>query len=63
MTRLITAALTRRRPGIQVVPASGPEEALRTALALASPAGPVLLTYEKLAPIQDLLTRLGAQPA
>ena len=62
MTRLITAALTRRRPGIQVVPASGPEEALRTALALASPAGPVLLTYEKLAPIQDLLARLGAKP-
>jgi cyanophycin synthetase len=62
MTRLITAALARRRPGIQVTAAGGPEDALRAALALAAPGDPVLLTYEKLAPIQDLLVTLGATP-
>ena len=60
MTRLITGSLTRHRPGIQVMPATGPDGALRAALSLAAPADPVLLTYEKLAPFQELLADLGA---
>jgi cyanophycin synthetase len=58
MTRLITDSLARHRPGIHVMAASGPDEALRAALALASPADPVLLTYEKLAPVQASLAAL-----
>jgi cyanophycin synthetase len=60
MTRLISAALTRHRPDIAILTAGGPDEALRAALALASPADPVLLTYETLGPVHDLLTGLGA---
>jgi cyanophycin synthetase len=60
MTRLISGALTRHRPGIRVLPASGPEDALRCALALAAPSDPVLLTYEKFGPVRDLLAGLGA---
>jgi cyanophycin synthetase len=63
MTRLITAALEQGRPGLTVVPASGPSEALRSALALTSgPADPVLFVYEKLEPILALLGALGATP-
>ena len=60
MTKLITGSLARHRPGIQVVPATGPAGALRAALDLAAPADPVLLTYEKLAPVQEALAALGA---
>ena len=60
MTRLISAALTRHRPDITILTAGGPDEALRSALALASPADPVLLTYETLGPVRDLLDGLGA---
>jgi cyanophycin synthetase len=60
MTRLISGALARHRPDIQVRPADGPEDALRCALALAAPSDPVLLTYEKLGPVRDLLAGLGA---
>jgi cyanophycin synthetase len=60
ITRLISAALTRHRPDIAILTAGGPDEALRAALALASPADPVLLTYETLGPVHDLLTGLGA---
>jgi cyanophycin synthetase len=60
MTGLIRATLTARRPGIMIATASGPASALRTALALAGPADPVLLVYEKLAPVQDALAALGA---
>jgi hypothetical protein len=45
-----------------VVPATGPDGALRAALSLAAPTSPVLLTYKNLAPVQDLLTGLGAIP-
>jgi cyanophycin synthetase len=62
MTRLITDSLARHRPGIHIAAACGPDEALRSALALASPADPVLLTYEKLAPVQALLAACGARP-
>jgi hypothetical protein len=60
MTRLISAALARHRPDIAILTAGGPDEALRSALALASPADPVLLTYETLGPVRDLLDGLGA---
>jgi cyanophycin synthetase len=60
MTRLISGALARHRPDIRIQAAGGPEDALRWALALASPADPVLLTYEQLGPVRDLLAGLGA---
>lgn len=60
MTRLISGALARHRPDIRVWPADGPEDALRSALALAALSDPVLLTYEKLDPVRDLLAGLGA---
>jgi cyanophycin synthetase len=64
MTRLITAALEAGRPGMTIVPAAGPAEALRSALALTSgPADPVLFLYEKLEPVLALLGSLGATPA
>jgi cyanophycin synthetase len=64
MTRLITAALEAGRPGMTIVPAAGPSEALRCALALTSgPADPVLFLYEKLEPVLALLGSLGAIPA
>jgi len=62
MTRLISGALARHRPDIRILTAGGPEGALRCALALASPADPVLLTYETLGPVRDLLHGLGAIP-
>ena len=60
MTRLISGALARHRPDILIRPAGGLEEAVRSALELASPADPVLLAYEELGPVRDLLDRLGA---
>jgi cyanophycin synthetase len=63
MTRLITAALEQGRPGMTIVPAAGPSEALRSALAMTSgPADPVLFLYEKLEPALALLGTLGATP-
>jgi hypothetical protein len=44
-----------------VVPADGPDGALRAALTLPAPADPVLLTYEKLEPVQEILASLGAR--
>jgi cyanophycin synthetase len=64
MTRLITAALQQGRPGVTIVTAPGPSEALHSALALTSgPADPVLFIYEKLEPVLALLGSLGAVPA
>ena len=60
MTRLISGALARHRPDILIRSAAGLEDAVRSALELASPADPVLLTYEELDPVRDLLDRLGA---
>lgn len=62
MTALIRAAMLSRRPGMTVVPASGPEEALCSALALAAPGDPVLFLYEKLGPVLGILGSLGATP-
>jgi cyanophycin synthetase len=62
MTELIRAGLNQGRPGMTIVPATGPEDALRCALALACPSDPVLLLYEKFGPVKDLLTAFGAAP-
>jgi cyanophycin synthetase len=61
MTELITAALAARRPGITVVTASGPADALRRALELGGPADPVLLVYEELTPVRQALAALGTR--
>jgi hypothetical protein len=60
MTTLISAALSARRPGITVETASGPAAALRTALALASGPGAVLLLHEKLAAALEAVAAVGA---
>ena len=61
MTKLISSALTEVRPGIRCEPAASMEEAVTLGLALATPADPVLVVYEKLEPVLALLGRLGAQ--
>jgi cyanophycin synthetase len=61
MTRLIAAALEAARPGMTIVQAAGPSQAMHSALALTSgPADPVLFLYEKLEPVLTLLGALGA---
>jgi cyanophycin synthetase len=62
MTALISAALTARHPGITIEAATGPAAALRTALALASGPGAVLLLHETLAAARDALATLDAAP-
>jgi cyanophycin synthetase len=61
MTRLIRAALTGARPGIRCAPAASMEEAVALGLKLAAHSDPVLVVYEKLAPVQQLLCELGAE--
>ena len=61
MTRLISSALTEVRPEIRCEPAASMEEAVTLGLALAAPADPVLVVYEKLEPVLALLGRLGAE--
>ena len=61
MTKLISSALTEVRPEIRYVPAASMEEAVTLGLALAAPADPVLVVYEKLEPVLALLGRLGAE--
>jgi cyanophycin synthetase len=63
MTALIAAAMGAERPGITIVTASGPQDALHAALNLAGPGDPVLFLYEKLAPAAQALAALGACPA
>ncbi|MGE5135873.1 MAG: cyanophycin synthetase [Gemmatimonadota bacterium] len=60
MTRLISEALERQRPGITIAVADGPDQALCSALGLAAPGDPVLFLYEKLAPVHAVLSSLGA---
>ena len=62
MTGLISAAMRRHRPDVTIMPAAGPEQALRSALSLAAPGDQVLFVYEKLAPVHALLASLGATP-
>jgi cyanophycin synthetase len=60
MTALIKAALAEARPGIYCEPAASMEQAVTRGVALAGPSDPVLVVYEKLAPVQNLLCDLGA---
>jgi cyanophycin synthetase len=61
MTKLIKAALTVARPGIRCEPATSMRRAVARGLALAAHTDPVLVVYEKLRPVQKLLTSLGAE--
>jgi cyanophycin synthetase len=61
MTMLIRAALAAARPDIVCESAVSMEEAVARGLALAAPADPVLVVYEKLAPARKLLASLGAE--
>jgi hypothetical protein len=61
MQQLISAALRRARPGITCQFADTPEQALRTAVALAAGA-PTLFLYEKLAAARAALDAIGAAP-
>jgi cyanophycin synthetase len=61
MAGLIAAALAEARPGIYCEPAASMAQALSRGLALAAHSDPVLIVYEKLAPLQQLLCDLGAE--
>jgi cyanophycin synthetase len=62
MTELISTVMAAERPGIMIATAGGPADALRSALALASGHGPILLLYEKLPPVRAALAALNAVP-
>ncbi len=62
MTRLIMQGLTEVRPGIACQTAGDLKDAVGIALAVAAPGEPLLLLYEKLQPVTDLLQTLGAVP-
>jgi cyanophycin synthetase len=61
MRGLIESALRQARPDIRVAHAEGPDEALRSAVSLAT-GGPVLFVYEKLAAARAALEALSATP-
>jgi cyanophycin synthetase len=61
MTSLIRAALAEARPGSYCESAASMEQAVARGLALAAHGDPVLVVYEKLAPVQQLLCDLGAE--
>jgi cyanophycin synthetase len=61
MRTLIMDAMRAIRPGVRVIAADGPHEALRTAIA-ESAGSPVLFLYEKLDPALAALDALGATP-
>ncbi|NKZ08727.1 cyanophycin synthetase [Actinomadura latina] len=63
MTRLIVQGLREARPDVCHHPAGDLKGALASALDLAEPGEPVLLLYEKLQPVTELLETLGAEPA
>uniref|UniRef100_UPI001A954E10 Mur ligase family protein n=1 Tax=Actinomadura roseirufa TaxID=2094049 RepID=UPI001A954E10 len=62
MTRLILTGLREGRPDVRVHPAGDLKGALTSALDMAGPGEPVLLMYEKLEPVTELLETLGAEP-
>jgi cyanophycin synthetase len=62
MTRLIIDGLTAARPGIRFRTAGDLKDAVGIALGVATPGEPLLLLYEKLQPVADLLQTLGAVP-
>jgi len=61
MTRKIKAALAEARPGIFCESAASMEQAVTCGLALATGNDPVLVVYEKLAPVQQVLSDHGAE--
>jgi cyanophycin synthetase len=61
MTTRIGAALAEARPGIHCEAAASLEQAVTRGVALAGRRDPVLVVYEKLAPVQNLLCDLGAE--
>lgn len=63
MTRLIVEGLREGRPDVRHHPAGDLKGALSSALDAAAPGEPVLLLYEKLQPVTELLETLGAVPA
>jgi cyanophycin synthetase len=62
MTRLIVTGLTETRPGLRIRTAGDLKDAVGIALGITAPGEPVLLLYEKLQPVVDLLQTLGATP-
>ncbi|QFG27661.1 cyanophycin synthetase [Actinomadura sp. WMMB 499] len=62
MTRLIVRGLREGRPDVRHHPAGDLKGALASALDMAEPGEPVLLLYEKLQPVLELLETLGAEP-
>ncbi|MEV4678792.1 cyanophycin synthetase [Actinomadura sp. NPDC049382] len=62
MTRLIVQGLREARPDVLHHPAGDLKGALASALDLAEPGEPVLLLYEKLQPVTELLETLDAEP-
>ena len=63
MTDLIASALIDARPSLQCIAATGVKHALTTALALAAPSGPILVVYEKLAPVIEMLQQFDTAHA
>lgn len=61
MRDLIASAMRKVRPAVHITFASGPAEALRTAVTLAA-GGPVLFLYEKPAMARSALDSVGATP-
>jgi cyanophycin synthetase len=62
MTRLIVDGLTEARPDVRIHTAGDLKDAVGIALGLTVPGEPLLLLYEKLQPVADLLQTLGAAP-
>ncbi|TYK43538.1 cyanophycin synthetase [Actinomadura decatromicini] len=62
MTRLIVQGLREARPDVRAHPAGDLKGAVASALDIAAPGEPVLLLYEKLQPVLELLETLGAEP-
>ncbi|GAA3342706.1 cyanophycin synthetase [Amorphoplanes nipponensis] len=62
VSALVEREMRARRPLLQAVRAAGPRAAVEAALRLAAPGDVVLVLYEKLAPMLDLLADLGAVP-
>jgi cyanophycin synthetase len=62
MTRLIIEGLTEARPDVRIRTAGDLKDAVGIALGLTAPGEPLLLLYEKLQPVVDLLQTLDATP-
>ncbi|WP_433179214.1 cyanophycin synthetase [Actinoallomurus sp. CA-150999] len=60
MSRLIVRGLVDARPDVRCHPAGDLKDAVGIALGVATPGEPILLLYEKLQPVMDLLHTLGA---